>query len=92
MGTSQDRRGILLRICCWRIDGVVVMDEFDLICKSCVYHAGLQLPDLFSWYTEISDKVSGVLSTTDCCVVCKDRDCGPWIHVKFLELAGGREA
>jgi len=64
------------------------VDKMELICKSCVYHAGLQLPGAYSWL----EVCRGVQSPSVLgCMVCHDEECGPWIQVTYLELASDRE-
>ena len=61
------------------------MNRNDLICKSCVSHAGLVLPERFVWYTNAI--ASGIQDASLFCIVCEDKECGPWIHIKYLEVA-----
>lgn len=67
------------------IDGVVVMAKHSLICKSCVADADLILPERYVWYT--SAIASGIQDAFLFCIVCEDKECGPWVDVKYLEIA-----
>lgn len=82
MGTNQDREYILVWVVGRRIDGMVVMNGYDLICKSCVADAGLYLSMAYTWYGDILDVTELVEDAS--CIVCKDKECGPWTHIKYL--------
>ena len=67
------------------------MGNHDLICKSCVYHAGLKLRDTYRWYETI-EEMTHYNTSDDRCIVCEDSECGPWVHIRYLVLGGDREA